>query len=242
LAVPQFDDPANKPTDFNDLAIAQGLEVVRQQVASAKVPGETDSEKNADDETIARLAALSPIEYDRIRIKEAEKLGVRIATLDAVRERERAKESEGETLQGNSVDFLDVAHYEKSVNGAQVLDEVAGTFSRYLVLPAGAADALALWVTQTHCFEAFEHVARLNCCSPDKQCGKTTTLDVTERFVARPLRAENITTAVLFRLVEKYKPTLLLDEVDTYLTENEELRGCLNSGHKRGGKVYRCEG
>ena len=195
-----------------------------------------------DEATIARLAGLSPIEYDRVRLEEAEKLGVRIATLDAERERKRAKSSEGETLQGNAVDFLDVAPYETSVNGAQVLDEIAGTFNRYLVLPAGAADTLALWVTQTHCYEAFEHVARLNCCSPDKQCGKTTTLDVTERFVARPLRAENITTAVLFRLVEKYKPTLLLDEVDTYLNENEELRGCLNSGHKRGGKVYRCEG
>jgi putative DNA primase/helicase len=242
LAVPQFDDLANKPTDFNDLAIAQGLDAVRQQVASARVAGEIDSEKNSDDETIARLAALSAVEYDRIRIEEADKLRCRVTTLDAEWERKRAKSSEGETLQGNAVDFLDVAPYETSVNGAQVLDEVAGTFSRYLVLPAGAADALALWGTQSHCYEAFEHVARLNCCSPDKSCGKTTTLDVTECIVARPLRAENITTAVLFRLVEKFKPTLLLDEVDTYLSENEELRGCLNAGHKRGGKVYRCEG
>ena len=197
-----------------------------------------------EDETITRLAALPLVEYDRTRKAEAEKLECRVAILDSLvnAKRLQMRPGDGDNLQGNAVDFLDVAPYETSVNGAQLLDEVAATFSRYLVLPVGAADTLALWVTLTHCFEAFEHVARVNCCSPDKSCGKTTTLDVTACFVARPLRAENVTTAVLFRLVEKYKPTLLLDEVDTYLNENEELRGCLNAGHKRGGKVYRCEG
>ena len=202
--------------------------------------------ENDEDATIARLAALSLIDYDRIRKGEADKLGCRESTLDSLVHAKRLlmrPPGEGDNLQGNAVDFSDVDPYQTPVNGAQLLDEVAATFSRYIVLPTGAADTLALWVMQTHCFEAFEHVARLNCCSPDKQCGKTTTLDVTASLVARPLRAENITTAVLFRLVEKYKPTLLLDEVDTYLKEkNEELRGCLNAGHKRGGKAYRCEG
>jgi hypothetical protein len=115
-------------------------------------------------------------------------------------------------------------------------------FGRYIVLSTGAADALALYVKLPHCFEAFQHVPRLSCSSPDKQCAKTLTLDVAGYLVARPLRAENISAAVLFRLVEGYKPTLLLDEVDTYLKENEELRGILNAGHKRGGKAYRCEG
>jgi len=43
----------------------------------------------------------------------------------------------------------------------------------------------------------------------------------------------NITTAVLLRVVEKYQPTVLVDEGDTFLTENEELRGVLNVGHNR---------
>jgi hypothetical protein len=47
----------------------------------------------------------------------------------------------------------------------------------------------------------------------------------------------------MFRLVASCKPTLLLDEVDSYrLDESEELRGLLNAGHKRGGMAYRCEG
>jgi putative DNA primase/helicase len=51
-----------------------------------------------------------------------------------------------------------------------------------------------------------------------------------------------ITAAVLFRLVDSCKPTLLLDEVDKYLPKAEELCGLLNAGHKRGAKAYRCEG
>lgn len=42
--------------------------------------------------------------------------------------------------------------------------------------------------------------------------------------------------------MEAHRPTLLLDEVDSYLSDAEELRGLLNAGHKRGARAYRCEG
>jgi hypothetical protein len=35
---------------------------------------------------------------------------------------------------------------------------------------------------------------------------------------------------------------LLIDEADTFLGENEELRGVLNSGHRRGGHILRTVG
>jgi putative DNA primase/helicase len=46
----------------------------------------------------------------------------------------------------------------------------------------------------------------------------------------------------VFRVVEAYRPTLLIDEADTFLPENEELRGILNSGHRQGGSVIRTVG
>jgi uncharacterized protein DUF3631 len=42
--------------------------------------------------------------------------------------------------------------------------------------------------------------------------------------------------------VDQSQPTLLLDEVDAYLPQAEELRGLLNAGHKRGACAYRCVG
>ena len=53
---------------------------------------------------------------------------------------------------------------------------------------------------------------------------------------------ENITAAALFRTVEKARPTLILDEADTFISESEELRGILNSGHSHGGEVIRTVG
>src|SRR6267142_2573201 len=61
-------------------------------------------------------------------------------------------------------------------------------------------------------------------------------------MVPRPFRTENMRAPVLFRVVDQQQPILLLDEVDTYLHQADELRGLLNAGHKRGACAYRCEG
>jgi hypothetical protein len=73
-------------------------------------------------------------------------------------------------------------------------------------------------------------------------CGKTTTLDILATMVPRPLRAENMSSAVLFRVVDQEQPTLILDELDTWLAKDTELRGLLNAGHKPASHAYRCEG
>ena len=124
--------------------------------------------------------------------------------------------------------------------GAQLLHEVCSCFEHFLVLPPGAAVAITLWTAHAHCFTAFRLTPRLNLQSPEPGCGKTTTLDVIASLVPRPIRTENLTAPILFRLVDQSQPTLLLDEVDTYLPQAEELRGLLNAGHKRGACAYRC--
>jgi hypothetical protein len=57
------------------------------------------------------------------------------------------------------------------------------------------------------------------------------------------LCASNISSAALFRSIEKWAPTLLIDEADSFATKNDELRGVLNSGHTRQTAfVVRCIG
>ena len=58
----------------------------------------------------------------------------------------------------------------------------------------------------------------------------------------RPLATENLSAPVLFRVIESHKPTVLADECDAWLRDNEELRGMFNAGHRRGGQALRCEG
>jgi hypothetical protein len=83
---------------------------------------------------------------------------------------------------------------------------------------------------------------RLAITSPEKGCGKTTLLDVLSHLVMRPLPTANVTASAIFRIVEVQQPTLLIDEADSFLSGNDELRGILNSGHRRGGSVIRTVG
>jgi putative DNA primase/helicase len=93
--------------------------------------------------------------------------------------------------------------------------------------------ALALWIVATWFADDVQVAPILNVKSPTARCGKTTTLDIVGRLSRRSLMASSISPAALFRTVEKFRPTLIIDEADALLGENEELRGIINSGHTR---------
>lgn len=251
-AVPDFGE--NRPegaTDFNDLALHGVREAVQSAIASAKTPAGGDESRPGDgaspggetnEEAVARLASMTPMDYDRVRETEAKRLGVRVATLDGDVRKARGETCAQEGAVGGPFTVIEIAPWPESVDLAKVLDEVADTFTRYLVMPRHAETAMALWCAHAHGFRAFEHSPRLNIRGPQKRCGKTTAQDVLSLYVPRPVRTENLSTAVFFRIVHRHAPTLLIDEYDAFLRNNEELRGALNAGHKRGGEFHRCEG
>jgi len=215
-------------------------EPVSPMVPPAAAHLSVNPQPSADSETFTRLAQLSPAEYDRVRDGESKRLGIRRETLDAEVAKRRPQVSDD--AQGSPVELRSVEPWPEPVDGQEALSQVSERFALCLVLPPGAADAIALWTAHAHAVAAFVHTPRLNLSSPEPECGKTTTLDLLATMTPRPLRTENITAPVLFRLVDQYQPTLLLDEVDSYLNQAEELRGLLNAGHKRGACAYRCEG
>ena len=217
------------------------LDGINHELRSRVGKAEPVKAESADDATIARLAALPVLEYERVREAEAEKLGCRQSVLDQLVEARRPKQS-SDGLQGTVVKLPDVEPWAEPVDGAEVLDAISERFSRRIVLPEGAADTLALYSGATHCYELFPCFPRLNIKSPEPECGKTTLRDQVALFVPRPLPTENLSTAVLFRLVAAQKPTILADEVDAWMKDNEELRGLLNAGHRKGAMALRCEG
>ena len=137
-------------------------------------------------------------------------------------------------LQGSSLNLEDPEPLSGPVVPGEVLTEVEEAFVRHVALPESASVALALWVMHAATHDCWSVSPILAIVSPTKRCGKTTLLHLLSTLVPRPLPAANITSAALFRAVEKYTPTLILDEADTFLPEREELRGILNSGHIRG--------
>src|SRR5436190_14000459 len=118
-------------------------------------------------------------------------------------------------------------------DGAALLEELSGVIQRFVVVPKSVADMLALWVVHTYAFELREVTTYVGIESPEKRCGKTTLLTVLSKLVNRPVLASNISSPAFFRVIEEIKPTLLIDEADTFLQGNDELRGILNSGYSR---------
>jgi hypothetical protein len=100
--------------------------------------------------------------------------------------------------------------------------------------------AVALWILHAHLFNRFLVTPRLALVSPVRGCGKTTLLALIERLLPRCYRTDNVTPAVLYRLIEKDRCAFLIDEADNLaLATNGVLRAVLNSGHRKGGNIMR---
>lgn len=126
-----------------------------------------------------------------------------------------------------------------TLRGSELLTLLHAAAKRYVIFPsAEAADAWTLWVAATHAQDAWESATRLVIKSPEKRCGKSRLLDLTEAACCDPLMTVNISAAALVRSIGANPPTLLLDEADTVFGRksadpHEDLRGILNAGHQR---------
>lgn len=134
--------------------------------------------------------------------------------------------------------------WPEPVEGAALLDETAAFLRKHVVLRDECVNSLTLWVGACHALDAFDLMPYLLLTSPVPECGKSTTLFAVECVIPRPINVSNLTSAVLFRCMEKYHPTLLADEADTWLHDDKsELRGIFNAGHwRQGATILRCVG
>jgi putative DNA primase/helicase len=115
-----------------------------------------------------------------------------------------------------------------------LLDLIA-LYRRHIILDDDSLFAVVLWGLLTFFIHSqlIDVLPFLTLSSPEKRCGKTRLQTVLGWVTCRALSASNISSAAVYRTVEAYRPTLLLDEADTFVKDNEELRGILNAGHTR---------
>jgi Protein of unknown function (DUF3631) len=190
----------------------------------------SDAEADAE---IRRLASLSKIQYERQRDAAVKLLGLRAGVVDKLVKVERDKTA-GDGKQGRPVNLQDPEPWPEPIDGAALLDELMVVISQHVVMSDHAVHTCALWTIHTYLLEATAITPRLAIGAPEKGCGKTTLLDVLSHLVRRPMPTAHATPSAIFRLVEMERPTLLMDEADTYLPDNNDMRNLLNAGHRRG--------
>ena len=127
----------------------------------------------------------------------------------------------------------DAEPWPTPVHGAGLLDALVETINRYVVCPRYGAETLALWTLHTYAFQLRRVTTYIGITSPVKRCGKTTLLTLLSMMANRSVVAANISPPALFRVIEEAQPTLLIDEADTFLQGNDELKGILNAGYSR---------
>lgn len=141
-------------------------------------------------------------------------------------------------------DFGDVADEP----GHWVLDDLRGWLTSYVAYPSAAyADAVVLWAAHTHLLDQCASTPRLALLSPEPGSGKTRTLELLELVARRGRHVMSMSPAVLYRLVDAERPTLLVDEVDALFgpraaKDHDDLRALVNAGHRPGAVVMRMVG
>ena len=172
------------------------------------------------------------------------RIGKDLAAGKITAEQAREKLEELRKLEAKSATFAGLVELPL----AKILDEIDIFFRRYIAFTSDAQPTvIALWAAHTWFIEAFDFTPYLHIYSPTMECGKSHVLECLGKLCRNVRPTNNITVAALFRLIEKERPTLLMDEVDAVFQRggdegNEDRRGILNAGFERGFPVLRCVG
>ena len=125
--------------------------------------------------------------------------------------------------------------WPEAVDGGGLLEELTAAFKKHVIMTDEEALAASLWVLHAHTYNAAAISPILMIRSAEKRCGKTTIMKILKWLTPESLMASNLTASSVFRVVDQWHPTLIVDEADTFLKNSEDLRGVLNSGHDREG-------
>jgi hypothetical protein len=225
-----------------------GVQPVSSTQATASHRAVADTADAEFDAEIKRLASLPVVQYDRQRKDAANKLGIRVQTLDKEVNVERG-DREDSDRQGHALELDEPEPWPDAVDGHKLVVDLANAIRRFVVMSDKDAFVMGWWILHTYVFDVFTCTPRLSISSPEKRCGKTTCLDVCGCLVTRPLSAVDITGPAIFRTIEQARPTLLFDEADNTFGRNGkavdgggDILAILNSGHRQGGQVIRTVG
>ena len=153
----------------------------------------------------------------------------------------RIESSEGT---GTRINFEDPEPWPDSVDGPELLADLDGWIKAHLHLGSHAVRAVALWAVATWFVSELYFAPPLVVQSPTKRAGKTLLLDLLRWIVRRGYLTSGggVTPAVLFRLNEAWRPTILMDEAERLggAGADRDLVGFLNNGYRKGGFIARC--
>ena len=208
-------------------------EALAKKLAEKNIPPPPKAE-----EVIAQLAAKPAEEYERLRVDVAETIGFRTGTLD---ERVQAARIELEVVrEGALLPHWAVMPSTEPVDAGKLFADIEARILHHMAMPEHLALVCALSVGQSWVHEHGTYSPILLITSAERDSGKTTLVGIIRLLAKRALSTVSISAPALYRSIEKWHPSFIIDEADEAFVANPELRQVINSGWTPTDGIIRC--
>lgn len=202
----------------------------------------TKAEERTEVTDRAFIASLSDYDFQKNLDDLSTNLGLSKAFLRSWRKGEK-EHPDKQPAQGQSISFDEQEVWPSEVDSEYLFDTIESIIRSFLIAPDTTPRLIALWSALTYLVDDVVVLPMLAFTSPIKRSGKTTALELTRRLSNKAVMASSMSSAALYRIVERFKPTLLLDEADSVFRTNEDLRTIVNASFtKNSAKVFRIQG
>jgi hypothetical protein len=231
---------------------------VRREEARAersRIRAEREDKRTRQDESLARKEADRIAREEEAKRKKREAVFAEISDLPKLTHETRLKEAAsrlGETFESLVPEFEiylaartipeGLEPWPDPVDTAELLAAIEAKFRRYVVASPAIVTASVLWALFTYVVEIATHAPKLLYTFPVRNAGKTTALHVVRWMAQRSYVAVEATGAVLYRIIDRLKPTLFLDEADSLFQRRNALAHIINeSWTNSGSKIPRAK-
>src|SRR6516164_4834349 len=188
-------------------------------------------------EVVINLAGLTPLQYAQQLAREAKKYKTPVKLLEKAVEAARVEQEAERLLEPH----WEVTPAEDPVDAAKMFAAIEARILHHVAMPQHLAFVVALWIGQNWIHEHATYSQILFVTSAERDSGKSTLMGVIGFMVRRSLLSVGISAAALYRSIERWHPTFVIDEADEAFVDNPDLRQVINSGWTRGQGVVRCD-
>lgn len=188
-------------------------------------------------EVVINLAGLTPLQYAQQLAREAKKYKTPVKLLDKAVEAVKIEKEAEKLLEPH----WEVTPADDPVDAANLFADIEARILHHVAMPTHLAYVVALWIGQSWIHEHATYSPILFVTSAERDSGKSTLMGTIGFLVRRSLLSVGISAAALYRSIERWHPTFVIDEADDAFVDNPDLRQVINSGWTRGQGVVRCD-
>ena len=198
----------------------------RARKEAERIEREQEAKRKKREADFAEIADLPKLTHE-VRLREAAaRLGEDFAILA----------EEFEVFLATRTIPEDLEPWPDPVNTAELLGAIERKFCRYVVAPAAIVTASTLYALFTYVAEIATHAPKLVFTFPEKDAGKSVGQNALRWMVLRPYAAVEATGAAIYRIIDRLRPTLCLDEADTLFARRTVLAHIINDSWSNDGR------